>query len=178
MSSWNARGGWDAVSFEGNDLGAYDMTTSNARGVPRLSSDEDNATTGIRNYAHVGHGGFDANHRNTDTTQSWNRSGKNGEGIGTWGPSDISITAGGDIISRAAMVNTVGPGLLERAILGRNGVTNEIEYYDQFGNIVELSATVRGAQRETAYRQSRCTRCRPSGRPHRRKGRSNRANDL
>jgi filamentous hemagglutinin family protein len=139
-----ARGGWDAVSFEGNDLGAYDMTTSNAnaRGVPRLASDEDNATTGIRNYAQIGHGGFDSNHRNTDTNSSWNRSGKNGEGMGTWGPSDISITAGGDIISRAAMMNSVGPELLDRAILGRNGVTNAIEYYDQFGNIVQLSATV------------------------------------
>ncbi len=56
--------------------------------------------------------------------------------------SDISITAGGDIISRAAMMNTVGPELLDRAILGRNAATNEIQYYDVFGNPIALSATV------------------------------------
>ncbi|MCB1091757.1 MAG: hypothetical protein KDL87_09515, partial [Verrucomicrobiae bacterium] len=231
-----ARGGWDTVSFEGDDRGPVNPATTGAgAAAPRLATNEDNATTGIRNFAQIGHGGFDSEHRlqssfiKTDVTgatalgnitevvglasndtlttgaphglsvgdtiffsllngggnlasnntvyyvvstptpttfqvsltpggavrditsnvniNSRDHSGKMGEGIGTAGPSDIVINAGGDVTVKAAMADTVGPELVERVILSKKrevigGVNvDSIVYYDIYGNEVPISAT-------------------------------------
>ena len=73
-----ARGGWDAVTIENN---GGDSNT-NRLGTPRLNQTEDNGRTGYRNFAMIGHGGHDSEHINTNATDNWNNSGKNGDGIG------------------------------------------------------------------------------------------------
>ncbi len=147
-----ARGGWDGVTIEGTDAGVVDplAVANNLRGTPRLASTEDNGGTGVGNFAMIGNGGNQAQHRTN--TQSWNSSGKVGEGLGTWGPSDISITAGGDVVMKAAQKATVGPKLLTPAIRQSDGVT--IWYTDQFGALVDLSAEI-GAH---AFRPTRVER--------------------
>ncbi|MCB1090461.1 MAG: hypothetical protein KDL87_02950, partial [Verrucomicrobiae bacterium] len=136
------RGGWDAVTIEGTNAGPADPTTVNAnqRGTPRLGSTEDNGGTGTRNFAMIGNGGFNASHR-LHSTQTNNSSGKVGEGIGTFGPSDITITTGGDVVLKAARTETVGPKLLTPAI--RQALSGGVyTYLDGFGNPVDLSAEI------------------------------------
>ncbi len=236
--TFEARGGWNAITYEGTNEGPYNMAGAAAasRGTPRYGIDEDNGLTGARNFAMIGNGGYDADHRiqstfvktddtganalgnlmefaviNTDdiiktriphglangdriTFQTMSRtdanlslsntvyyvrdvtastfkvsttlggtavdvtqtivsnsrdySGKLGEGIGTWGPSDIRIVAGGDVTVKAAQLETVGITPPTRAFLNKNasvslGVTaNTVFYTDVFGNPVNLSALV------------------------------------
>lgn len=236
--TFEARGGWNAITYEGTNEGPYNMASAAAasRGTPRYGQDEDNGLTGARNFAMIGNGGFDADHRiqstfvktdatgttalgglmefsviNTDdiiktriphglaegdriTFQSMSRtdgnlslsntvyfvrdvtattfkvsttsggaavdvtqtivnnsrdySGKLGDGIGTWGPSDINITAGGNVTFKAAQLETVGIAPPSRAIWNKDstvsvGVTaNRIYYTDVFGRPATLSASV------------------------------------
>ncbi len=137
-----ARGGWDAVTIEGTNAGPADplAVTNNLRGTPRFASTEDDGGTGVRNFGMIGHGGYDSEHR-IHTTQNWNSSGKIAEGMGTLGPSDISITAGGDVILKAAQKATIGPELLLPATRqGGGSATTPVFYIDDFGVETALSA--------------------------------------
>lgn len=102
---FEARGGWDAVTIENN---ASDNNT-NTLGTPRLNSTEDNGRSGYRNFATIGHGGVDSTHNNNNSTQNWNNSGAEGDGLGLDygdGVSDIDITVGGDFRLYGAMKDT------------------------------------------------------------------------
>ena len=116
-----ARGGWDAVTIENN---AGDNNT-NRIGTPRLNQAEDNGRTGIRNFALIGHGGHDAEHRNDDNSDGWNNSGKNGDGLGVAGESNITVNAGGDVNVLAAMQATTVDKPLPIRILQVNGNGNQ-----------------------------------------------------
>jgi len=64
--TFEATAGWDGVSYENSNEGAYNMAanTADRRGAPRLGQDnEDNATNGVRNFAMIGNGGWDGDHR-------------------------------------------------------------------------------------------------------------------
>ncbi len=98
-----ARGGWDSVSIQNN---AGDNNT-NTLGTPRLGNNEDFSRFGLRNFAQVGHGGHDSEHSNSDATNGINNSGKNSDGIGVLGNSDILINLGGDLNLLAAQKETV-----------------------------------------------------------------------
>jgi filamentous hemagglutinin family protein len=234
---FEARGGWNAITYEGTNEGPYNMVTgttgaaltADLRGTPRYSIEEDDGATGIRNFAMIGNGGWDANHRlqstvvktstngdtavgpllqvagltsddilktgvphgfvNGDTVtfqsvtgstglaanntvyfvinstantfqvsttaggtavdlvanlvnNTRDHSGAMGAGIGTAGPSPITINAGGNVEFEAAQIAKVGARLPTRAILSKNSTTNRIVYYDVFGNPVALDATV------------------------------------
>lgn len=92
---FEARGGWDAVTIENNN----GDNNTNGLGTPRLNSTEDNGRSGYRNFATIGHGGVDSTHNNNNTTQNWNNSGEEGDGLGLDygdGVSDITINVGGD----------------------------------------------------------------------------------
>lgn len=122
-----ARGGWDGVSIFSTD------TT----GMPRLGQYEDNSTTGNRNFAYIGNGGYNSSHRVVANSPAHiSGSGKIGEGMGVWGPSDIHILTGGDIRLMAAQEATVGPKLYQQAF--RQTVGSAIVYTDYFGNLVDL----------------------------------------
>lgn len=144
---FEGRGGWDAITYEGNDYGPYDPTTATpaGRGVPRLGSNEDNGGNGVRNFAMIGNGGYAAGGRivngqpaHRDGTGSISR------GQGVYGSSDITIDVDGDVIMRAAQLEDVGPSLVTRAILSKRNITGgtQIVYTDIYGNPVTLSATV------------------------------------
>jgi len=152
-----ARGGWNAITYEGTNEGPYDPVTASAgaRGTPRLSANEDNGGNGVRNFAFIGNGGFNAGHRNNpgNPAQPAHRdgTGKRSEGMGVFGPSDITIDVGGDVIVRAAQLENIGPRLVTRAFLAKDNSLipsgggarfNDIIYRDVFGNPVTLSATV------------------------------------
>jgi hypothetical protein len=122
-----ARGGWDGVS----------IFSTNTTGMPRLGQYEDNSTTGSRNFAYIGNGGYNASHRVVANNPAHiSGSGKIGEGMGVWGPSDINILTGGDIRLMAAQEATVGPKLYQQAF--RQTVGSAIVYTDYFGNVVDL----------------------------------------
>ncbi|MDF1753250.1 MAG: filamentous hemagglutinin N-terminal domain-containing protein [Verrucomicrobiales bacterium] len=128
-----ARGGWDAVTIENN---GGDNNT-NQFGTPRLGSTEDNGRTGIRNFGMIGHGGYDSEHVNTNSTQNWNNSGKNGDGIGVLGASDISINLGGDLIALGAMKATTIDKLMPiRVIRTAPGSNEGTQYTDEAGNVI------------------------------------------
>lgn len=70
--TFEARGGWNAISYEGANEGPYNMLvqtdgtteqTEAARAAPRYGVAEDDALTGYRNFAMIGNGGWDAHHR-------------------------------------------------------------------------------------------------------------------
>ena len=143
-----ARGGWDAVTIENIGASSNDLT-----GTPRLNSTEDFGRTGYRNFAQIGHGGFDAEHVNTNNTQNWNNSGVNGDGIGTAGPSDIVLNVGGNLTALAAMKATTGDKPMPKlAYLVSHWDTNsatagtqlnvmldaQTQYVDAFGNSVTI----------------------------------------
>ncbi|MBL9151658.1 MAG: filamentous hemagglutinin N-terminal domain-containing protein [Verrucomicrobiales bacterium] len=221
-----ARGGWDGVSIEGNNIGPANPLGVNAdqRGTPRLGVNEDDALNGFFNFAQIGHGGFNTAHRPTSVVQTQggallevsgnqatdtyftvnphgfavgqqvafyniaggtgmanntlyfvvatptansfqvsttaggaplnftanlqrqtsNSSGKLGEGLGTFGPSDITIDVGGDVRIEAAQKSTIGPTV--RDVVTRDPIaansTTPVVYRDVLGNIVPLSAVV------------------------------------
>ena len=113
-----ARGGWDAVSF--NNAG----NTADNVAAPMLNSAQDNSRTAERNFAQLGHGGSDSEHIATNGTSNWNNSGVNGDGIGVLGASDITLDVGGDITALAAMRDTTGDKPLQIRILQDNGAGN------------------------------------------------------
>ena len=138
-----ARGGWDAVTIEGSDL----------TGTPRLNSTEDFGLTGYRNFAQLGHGGHDSDHVNTNNNQSWYNSGVNGDGIGTAGSSDITMTLGGNLTALAAMAaSTANKPMPKRAYLVSHWDYDSVAagtqlnvasnaqtlYVDEFGNLVTI----------------------------------------
>lgn len=146
-----ARGGWNAITYENTNEGPYNLTTMTNvgwRSAPRLGANEDNGGNGVRNFAYIGNGGYSAGHRNNAQPAHRDGSGKRGEGMGVWGPSDINIDVDGDVIVKAAQLDEIGPKLVTRAILQKDqrivqGVTvNQIYYVDVYGNPVQLSATV------------------------------------
>jgi len=99
---FEARGGWDGVS----------IFSTNSTGLPRLGQQEDNSTSGNRNFAFIGNGGYNTGHRIVANNPAHvSGSGKQSEGMGVWGPSDITINVGGDIELIAAQEATVGPML-------------------------------------------------------------------
>lgn len=122
-----ARAGWDGVS----------IFSSNDTGMPRLGQYEDNSTTGDRNFAYIGNGGYNASHRIVANNPAHiSGSGTIGHGMGVWGPSDINIVTGGDIRLMAAREATAGPQLYKQAF--RTNVNNTLVYTDYFGNVVDL----------------------------------------
>lgn len=98
-----ARAGYDAVSIENNN----GDNNTNTLGTPRLNQSEDNGATGIRNFAQIGHGGYDSD---TDI----NRTGKVAQGMGVLGSSDIVANIGGNISVLGAMKETAGPQMIRR----------------------------------------------------------------
>lgn len=139
-----ARGGWSGVS----------IFSTNETGIPRLGQFEDNSSTGERNFAFIGNGGFNASHRIVANNPAHiSGSGTNGGGIGVWGPSDITIRTGGDIRLTAAQESTAGPRLLQQAF--RQVAGNGSNYYtDYFGNIVGLSTHTEHSYRLTVIDRS------------------------
>ncbi len=113
-----SRGGWDAVTIDGTN---EDITQD-----PFLNNTADNGRTGYRNFAQIGHGGHDSEHVNTNATQNWNNSGKNGDGIGTAQTSDITITLGGDLTVLAAPKATTIDKVMPIRIIEDNGAGNPI----------------------------------------------------
>jgi len=139
------RGGWDGVSIESTDAGPAGNpldASLGGRATPRLGTNEDNSTTGIRNYAMIGNGGFNAHHRNNAQPAHRDGTGKIAEGIGTFGESNITINAGGDIILRAAQRDTVGHDLPVRIFRrGGGSATSPIYYLSEAGVALEAFIT-------------------------------------
>lgn len=133
---FEGRGGWDAVTIEGTDAGVAPVPgNEGSRGTPRIGieSGEDNGHTGWRNWAQIGHGGLNSN----NSTENGNPIAK---GIGTLSPtgkSDITVTAGGDIVIKAAQLDTIGPKPQTRAnvISGLGTDVNRFVYDTPSGNL-------------------------------------------
>lgn len=70
--------------------------------------------------------------------QTQSSSGKLGDGMGTFGPSDISLTAGGDVIMRAAQADKVGEKPRIQVIRDTPVGIDPIVYRDLLGNVVAL----------------------------------------
>jgi hypothetical protein len=87
-------------------------------------------------------GGTPVNFTSSVVNNTRDHSGAMGAGIGTAGPSPITINAGGNIEFEAAQISKVGAPLPTRAILNKNSVTNRIVYTDVLGNPIALDAGV------------------------------------
>lgn len=140
------RGGYQAVSIEGgngglNTPGAFAGSDGNANGnegTPRLAGDEDNNRAGFRNFAMMGHGGLDSEHRLPSSTQNFNATGALPTGMGVWGPSDITVNVGGDVTVKAAQKEDAGHLLPKLAT--RTFVAGLPVYTDALGTVVNYAS--------------------------------------
>lgn len=104
-----ATGGWDGVEYQnqaGTPVGGSGGGNNNSSvGRPLYNTTENNSNTGDRNFAQLGHGGHDSEHRIDARNNSRDQSGSASRGFGQLGDSDITLTAGGDVSLIAAQTN-------------------------------------------------------------------------
>lgn len=122
--SIEATGGWDAIGYNnisettggpnnennrGENVGDIDPD-SMIPGIPSYNTSfQNNSRTGDRNYAQIGHGGHDAEHRGAQDGDRRDRTGASPRGYGYFEVSDISINStGGGLRVIAAQTRNIG----------------------------------------------------------------------
>ena len=112
MISIEATGGWDAVGYENNPETEFSgntnenndenpLSTTGVTGIAQYGTTADNSYNGRRNYAMIGHGGFNTDH-NANAENVRQRTGSFARGMGYLGDSNITINSTGGGLRVAA----------------------------------------------------------------------------